>query len=118
MNAVASTNVMHLIAMYGGAVIALIYLFTKFGGLGWLADHLQNFTDDAGEPIHFFNLLQIGMPKVSSWLIAGVLGALTAQAGIQPVLAAKDEKTAVRASFITAAVVTQFKREKKLKFVK
>lgn len=108
MNAVASTNVMHLIAMYGGAVIALIYLFTKFGGLGWLADHLQNFTDDAGEPIHFFNLLQIGMPKVSSWLIAGVLGALTAQAGIQPVLAAKDEKTAVRASFITAAVVAPF----------
>ena len=108
MNAVSSTNVMHLIAMYGGAIIALIFLFNKFGGLDWLADHLQGFKDANGNDINFFNMFQIGMPKVSSWLIAGVLGALTAQAGIQPVLAARDEKVAVKASFITAAVVAPF----------
>ena len=106
MNAVSSTNVMHLIAMYGGAVIALIFLFNKFGGLDWLSDQLAS--NPVTKDIHFFNMMQIGMPKVSSWLIAGVLGALTAQAGIQPVLAARDEKVAVKASFITAAVVAPF----------
>lgn len=106
MNAVSSTNVMHLIAMYGGAVIALIFLFNKFGGLDWLSDQLAS--NPVTKDIHFFNMFEIGMPKVSSWLIAGVLGALTAQAGIQPVLAARDEKVAVKASFITAAVVAPF----------
>lgn len=114
MNAVASTNVMHLIAMYGGAIVALIYLFTQFGGLGWLQDQLHGLfesgvvADAEGNEINFFSLMQIGMPKVSSWLIAGVLGALTAQAGIQPVLAARDEKVAVKSSFITAVVVAPF----------
>jgi SSS family solute:Na+ symporter len=50
----------------------------------------------------------IGTSKASSWIIASVLGACTAQAGIQPLLAAKDIKTARRAAFITAAIVAPF----------
>jgi SSS family solute:Na+ symporter len=48
------------------------------------------------------------MPKVSSWIIASLLGACTAQAGIQPVLAAKDVPTAKKACIITAVVVAPF----------
>lgn len=108
MNAVGSTNILHLVCMYGGAIIALVYLSKTFGGLDWLGDQLEKVNQANGENINYFSLMQIGMPKVSSWMIAGVLGALTAQAGIQPVLAAKDEKTAVKSSFITALIVAPF----------
>ena len=108
MNAVGSTNILHLVCMYGGAIIALVYLSKTFGGLDWLGDQLEKVNQANGENINYFNLMQIGMPKISSWMIAGVLGALTAQAGIQPVLAAKDEKTAVKSSFITALIVAPF----------
>ena len=82
MNAVGSTNILHLVCMYGGAIIALVYLSKTFGGLDWLGDQLEKVNQANGENINYFSLMQIGMPKVSSWMIAGVLGALTAQAGI------------------------------------
>jgi SSS family solute:Na+ symporter len=53
-------------------------------------------------------MTSIGMPKVSSWIIASLLGACTAQAGIQPVLAAKDIPTAKKACIITAFVAAPF----------
>jgi SSS family solute:Na+ symporter len=56
----------------------------------------------------FFNMFRIGMPKVSSWIIASLLGACTAQAGIQPVLAAKDVPSAKKACIITAFVAAPF----------
>jgi SSS family solute:Na+ symporter len=99
MNAVASTNVMHLIAMYGGVILALILVGSEIGGIGRI------FTD---LPESYMNPMNIGPSKVSSWIIASILGACTAQAGIQPILAAKDIKTARKAAFITAAVVAPF----------
>jgi SSS family solute:Na+ symporter len=53
-------------------------------------------------------MFTIGLPKVSSWIIASLLGACTAQAGIQPVLAAKDIPTAKKACIITAFVAAPF----------
>jgi len=102
MFAVGYTNVMHLIIMYTGMVIAIIFL--------------MNYKPNVGEPIKFSNALPdsyyslstIGWDKISSWIIASILGACTAQAGIQPVLAAKDAKTAVRSSIIIALIVAPF----------
>ena len=99
MQAVASTNVMHLFCMYGGAIVAVILALTKVGGMGAVKEAL---------PASYFNMTSIGMPKVSSWIIASLLGACTAQAGIQPILAAKDVKTAKKASIITAFVAAPF----------
>ncbi len=48
------------------------------------------------------------MPKVSSWVIASVLGACTAQAGIQPILAARDATVAKKSAYITAFIVAPF----------
>lgn len=100
MNAVGATNIMHLFAMYGGVIVALIAIAMKVGGLDVLTTEL--------DPDVYFNPASIGMPKVSSWIIASLLGACTAQAGIQPILAAKDVKVARKSAFITAVVVAPF----------
>ncbi len=87
MNAVASTNVMHLFFMYGGVILAVILALSKVGGCdGFTSGVASVEATDGGD---FFNMFSIGGSKVSSWIIASVLGACTAQAGIQPVLAAK-----------------------------
>lgn len=100
MNAVGSTNILHLIAMYGGVIVALIFLVVNYGGFDYLNSNLDTSV--------YYNPTSIGMPKVGSWIMASVLGACTAQAGIQPILGARNEHVARKASFITAAVVAPF----------
>lgn len=99
MTAVGYTNVMHLVAMYGGVILAIVLTGKQIGGLHNLGTQL---------PPEYFSVTNIGMPKVSSWIIASVLGACTAQAGIQPILAAKDVKVAKKAAIATALVVAPF----------
>ena len=99
MQAVAHTNVMHLFAMYGGVLLAVFLALSKVGGFSELT---------TGLPASYFSMTSIGMPKVSSWVIASLLGACTAQAGIQPVLAAKDIPTARKAAILTAFVAAPF----------
>src|SRR5699024_2481452 len=100
MVAVGYTNILHLIAMYGGIFIAILLTMTDIGGLSSLKSSLPS------DP--YFTMTGIGLPKVSSWIIASILGACTAQAGIQPILAAKDAGTAKKSAFITALVVAPF----------
>ncbi|MDR3149551.1 MAG: hypothetical protein LBT88_06030, partial [Oscillospiraceae bacterium] len=52
MNAVASTNKMHLFAMYGGVIVAVIFVIAKLGGLdalvnGLSGDNVSAATQDA-----------------------------------------------------------------------
>jgi len=100
MVAIGYTNILHLIAMYGGIILAIILVGKDIGGLGALQTTLP------AQP--YFNASGIGMSKVSSWIIASILGACTAQAGIQPILAAKDTTVAKKAAVITAFVVAPF----------
>lgn len=99
MMAVGYTNILHMVVMYGGSILALVLCFGDIGGWRTLTDTL---------PGSYFSVSAIGIPKVSSWLIASVLGACTAQAGLQPVLGAKDEHTAVTSSYAIAALVAPF----------
>ncbi|WP_026523804.1 sodium:solute symporter family protein [Butyrivibrio sp. MB2005] len=99
MVAVGYTNILHMIVMYAGIVLALVVSSNKVGGISNLVTSL----DDS-----FFSMSSIGIPKVSSWVTASVLGACTAQAGLQPILAAKDEKTAISSSFLIALLVAPF----------
>ena len=100
MNAVGYTNTLHLVTMYGGVLLALFVVGNYIGGWSLLTTALPSDV--------YFNPLSIGAPKVSSWVIASILGACTAQAGIQPILAAKDVNVARRAAFITAFIVAPF----------
>ena len=107
MNAVASTNVMHLFVMYAGIIIAVIVVVSRVGGLAEMkasVDSLQA----AGSGGSFWNMFSIGGSKVSSWILASLLGACTAQAGLQPVLSAKNAKQARKACIITAFVAAPF----------
>ncbi|MDL2273654.1 sodium:solute symporter family protein [Oscillospiraceae bacterium OttesenSCG-928-G22] len=106
MNAVAYTNLVHLITMYGGVILAIVLLLMKIGGVSGFVDGIASV--EAAEGGNYFGMFSIGMPKVSSWVIASLLGACTAQAAIQPVLASKDVMSARRASLITALVVAPF----------
>jgi SSS family solute:Na+ symporter len=124
MNAVEKTNKIHLFVMYGGAIIGVIFAVMKLGGFGEMKTYLTTVSpetvsaiEDAGKTVDavnrtsgggYFGMLTIGFSKVSSWVIASLLGACTAQAGIQPVLAAKDVNTAKKASIITAIVCAPF----------
>lgn len=100
MTAVGYTNMMHLVAMYGGVILALVLVGTDIGGITSLKTALP--------ADQYFNWFNIGGSKVWSWIIASILGACTAQAGIQPILAAKDVNVARKAAFITALVVAPF----------
>jgi SSS family solute:Na+ symporter len=123
MEAVASTAKMHLFAMYGGVIIGLIFAVMKLGGFGAFMSALDssNISPETAKALaaanlptvatashDYFNMFRIGMPKVSSWIIASLLGACTAQAGIQPVLAAKSVGDARKACIITAFVAAPF----------
>lgn len=99
MLAVGYTNILHMLTMYIGVIIALLSVLTNIGGINELKNNLPN---------SYFNIMSIGNSKIYSWIIASVLGACTAQAGIQPILAAKDEKIAVKSSFIIALLVAPF----------
>ncbi len=106
MNAVASTNKMHLFVMYGGAILAIFFALSKVNGWAGFTAGIRTVESSSGG--NYFNMFTIGMPKVSSWIIAGLLGACTAQAGVQPILAAKDIPTAKKACILTALVAAPF----------
>ncbi len=99
MVAVGYTNIMHLAAMYGGVFLALVFVLSDIGGFSSLQTNL---------PSSYFSWSTIGVDRVSSWVIASILGACTAQAGIQPILAAKNVKVAKKSAIITAIVVAPF----------
>lgn len=107
MNAVESTNKLHLFVMYGGVILAIIFALMKVDGWGGFKEGITAVAVDEGKK-SYFNMFSIGGSKVSSWIIASLLGACTAQAGIQPVLAAKDIPTAKKACIITAFVAAPF----------
>lgn len=106
MNAVASTNVLHLIVMYVGVIVALLFAVRGAGGLTEFTTGISALKTEGGQS--FWNMFSIGGEKVSSWIIASLLGACTAQAGLQPVLAAKNAKQARKACIITAFVAAPF----------
>ena len=106
MKAVSATNTVHLFVMYGGVIAAVMLLIQKVGGWeGFLAGVRDVEAAHGGS---YLSMTSIGFPKISSWVIASLLGACTAQAGIQPVLASKDIPTARKACIYTAMVTAPF----------
>lgn len=106
MKAVSSTNTMHLFVMYTGVITAVLILFSRIGGFEGFFSGVKNV--EAVSSGNYLSMTSIGFPKISSWIIASLLGACTAQAGIQPVLASKDIPTARKACFYTALVTAPF----------
>ncbi len=97
--AIGFTNLIHMIIMYLGIIAALAVCAATHGGADALREAL---------PASYFSPVAIGPNRVISWIIASVLGACTAQAGLQPILRSRDEQTATRASFLIALIVAPF----------
>lgn len=106
MDSVAATNKLHLIIMYLGMILAVILAVRSTGGMDGFVGSLNSI--DARDGTNHFSMTGIGISKVSSWVLASVLSAGAAQASLQPVLAAKDPKTAKKASLLSVVVVTPF----------
>ena len=106
MRAVSKTNTLHLFVMYIGIATAVVILIMRLGGWSSFTQSVAEIESNDGG--HYFSMTTIGFPKVSSWVIASLLGACTAQAGIQPVLASKDIPTARKACIYTALVTAPF----------
>ncbi len=106
MDSVSATNKMHLIIMYGGMILAVFLAVRRAGGWSGMTESLMEI--DAANGTNHFSMFGVGIDKVSSWILASVLSAGAAQASIQPVLAAKDPKTAKKACLISAFVVAPF----------
>lgn len=75
MNAVASTNKLHLFVMYGGALLAIIFALPLVNGWSGFVSGIREVEQSSGGS--YFNMTSIGWSKVSSWIIAGLLGACT-----------------------------------------
>ena len=106
MDSVEATNKMHIGFMYFGMILAVILALREMGG--WSGFKASMDAIDAAEGTNHFSMFGVGASKVTSWIVASVLSAGAAQASIQPVLAAKDPKTAKKACLISVLVVAPF----------
>jgi len=106
MRAIAHTNMFHMLIMYIGFIVAIVFYIHVFGGI----KQFENCTSVVAENIgvNLFSMKEMGGTKISSWVIASVLGAATAQAGIQPILVSKDDATARKACILIAIIVAPF----------
>ena len=106
MDSVEATNKLHIGFMYFGMILAVVLALREMGGFGSFKSTMDAI--DAAEGTRHFSMFGVGASKVTSWIVASVLSAGAAQASIQPVLAAKDPKTAKKACLIAAFVVIPF----------
>ena len=106
MTSVEATNKLHIGFMYFGMIIAVILGAAKLGG--WSGFTTELAVVDAEEGAKHFSMFGLGASEVTSQIVASILSAGAAQASIQPVLAAKDPKTAKKACLISVLVVVPF----------
>ena len=90
-------------------IVAMIIAIAGAGGLKGFGAGITALGQMPGEK-SFWNMFSIGGDRVSSWIIASLLGACTAQAGLQPVLSAKNAGQARKACIITAFVAAPLRR--------
>ncbi len=104
MHALAITGILYLVTMYLGLGIAFFIGLDKVGGFSGLSETLVA----QGAPHNLYNPFSAGVNNAVALLVGGLLGGMAAQASIQPVFAAKDVKTARKASMLAGLIVAPF----------
>lgn len=104
MHALAITGILYLVTMFVGLGIAFFIGLGKVGGFSGLSDTLISL----GAPHNLYNPFSAGTNAAIALLVGGLLGGMAAQASIQPVFAAKDVKTARKASMLAGLIVAPF----------
>ncbi len=104
MHALAVTGILYLVTMYLGLGIAFAIGLGKVGGFSGLSETLVSL----GGPANPYNPFSAGVNSSVALLVGGLLGGMAAQASIQPVFAARDVKTARKASMLAGLIVAPF----------
>lgn len=104
MHALAVTGILYLVTMYLGLGIAFLVGLDKVGGFSGLSETLVSL----GAPQNPYNPFSAGVNNAVALLVGGLLGGMAAQASIQPVFAARDVKTARKASMLAGLIVAPF----------
>uniref|UniRef100_A0A7V3NVM8 Sodium:solute symporter family protein n=1 Tax=candidate division WOR-3 bacterium TaxID=2052148 RepID=A0A7V3NVM8_UNCW3 len=96
------TNVIHTLFLYFSIISTFIIGLIKIGGYSGLFKALA----EVGKNTAIYKSpFGVGTNQVLGWIIGGMFGAFAAQASIQPVFAAKDERTAKNASLLSALLI-------------
>ncbi|MDI6851281.1 MAG: sodium:solute symporter family protein [bacterium] len=96
------TNVIHTFFLYFSIISTFIIGLIKIGGYSGLFSALA----EVGKNVEVYKSpFGVGANQVLGWIIGGMFGAFAAQASIQPVFAAKDEKTAKNAALLSALLI-------------
>jgi SSS family solute:Na+ symporter len=104
MHALAITGILYLVTMFLGLGIAFGIGLGKVGGFSGLSETLVSL----GAPANPYNPFSAGINNAVALLVGGLLGGMAAQASIQPVFAARDVKTARKASMLAGLIVAPF----------
>jgi SSS family solute:Na+ symporter len=96
------TNVIHTLFLYFSIISTFIIGLVKIGGYSGLFKALA---EVGKNPAIYKSPFGVGTNQVLGWIIGGMFGAFAAQASIQPVFAAKDERTAKNASLLSALLI-------------
>lgn len=89
-------NVVHIVVMYVGLVLAVILELKMVGGISHLQESL---------PPYYFSLTGVGKIVLLSWFITSATAVIGNQPQLQAIKSAKDDKTAFRGCIIGALIV-------------
>jgi SSS family solute:Na+ symporter len=100
MRSIALTNLIHVLLLYSSLLAVYGLILVRLGGYANLFARLP-----AAEVSRLRNPFSMGWGQVLAWMLGGILAGFASQASIQPVFAARDIRTAKRASYLSAVFI-------------
>jgi SSS family solute:Na+ symporter len=104
MKSIALTNLIHVLLLYSTLITVFVLTLVRMGGYAGLFAALGERLGPA-EVAGLRNPFSQGLGPVLAWLLGGILAGFASQASIQPVFAARDIRTARRASYLSALFI-------------
>lgn len=95
--AVGITNVINMAVIYIGLILGLFYTASVYGGFDVLTASLP------AQP--YFSMGGEDPLKIGGWIITSLLAALVSQAAVQPIMGAKNERTAQVGTVISSLLI-------------
>ncbi len=108
MHSVALTNFIHVFMIFIGLFAAYAAYMSLAGGYAGIYDSLSSLHAEGvvpKAPDYYYSPFSMSYATVGAWLLGGIVGVFAAQASLQPLFAAKDWRTARRASLLTPLIV-------------
>jgi SSS family solute:Na+ symporter len=109
MHALAITAVIHTIVMFLSIGAAMVIGLSQVNWFSGLQEILSTNAATVGRDIgNIYNPFSASWSAAVALFVGGVFGGMAAQASIQPIFGAKDEKTAKKAAILSSAFIAPF----------